>query len=76
MDLLKKITEDWFNEFNEEIRRGKYPETRININWFDAIDNIGNDRRTITGSTYKGFNGLEYTKKGKFTPKPNINDIP
>jgi nucleoside 2-deoxyribosyltransferase len=57
VDILKKITEEWFNEFNTEIRRGNYPATKLN--WFDALDD---DRRGITkNKNMKIYLAIPYT---------------
>jgi hypothetical protein len=73
MDILKKIIEDWFNEFNKEIRRGKYPETRINVNWFDAVEDDG---QGITGSAPKKSKGVGFNKERDVKEKSDISDIP
>lgn len=74
MDLLKKITEDWFNEFNTEIRRGKYPETRLNANFFDAIDGENDGFGTTTIHTESGSNTKD-SGEGEQKKKSDINNI-
>ena len=75
MDVYQQITADFFNEFNTEIRRGKYPATKLS--GFGTIDQ-SNGRSRATGIHSKAGNYFEDSSDRIKAKVSNlaINDIP